>query len=133
MAIKSLFFYCKYWKPHVSSSIRSWDISFLSLGQSTSKSTFESPSETMLGTLVSHYSLKSGDCRSSHWLSMVFSLANHVRLTSCCCIHPSVVSVVRGGFSLKIKEIRHRWVCKRSIWPCMAWFHGILLVWHPSY
>ena len=132
MAIKSWFFYCKYWKPHVSSSIRSWDIAFLSLGLINIKSTFESPSETMLGTLGQSLLIE------KWWLQEISLTFNGVFLMQTVSDwHLAVVSIHlwHCGFSLwsLILENRHRWVCKRSIWPCMAWFHGDLLVWCPSY
>ena len=124
--IKSKFFCCKYWKPHVSSFIRSWDIAFFLFRPINIESTFESPSETVLGTCVSHYSLKSGDC----WkISLIFNGVFHSKpcqidiLLFCVSIH-----LWHCGFSLwsLILEIRHRWV-SRKVYIDLIWL-GFMVI-----
>ena len=126
--MKSSNFECKYWKPHVSSFIRSWDIAFYVLDLS--------PWVPLMGN---HKSVtihqKMVVCGRSHLIWMDISIANHVRMTSYCYIvsHSSVVSIERGGvFDLRSKRSSTD-ESERSHWLLMTKFHGEQLVWQPSW
>ena len=126
--IKSSNFECKYWKLHVSSLIRSWDIALQSLDLS--------PWVPLMGNLksVTIYQ-KMVVCGKSHSYWTDISIVNRVRLTLYCSfVFPFIcgLSWKRRSFCSKIKEIWHRWVRKVSL-TSNTGFHGEQLFWWPSW
>ena len=132
--IKNKFFCCKCWKPHVSSFIRSGDIAFFLFRPINIKSPFESPSETVLGTYFSPLLIEKVVIV---WkISLFFNGVFHSKPCQIDILlwYSSICGIAVFLFDLWFwRSDTDESVRRVCIWPYMAWFHGDLLVWHPSY